>query len=48
MEFEFGCECGTTVSDFTRSEKPEQNFRMGCPDCQAIYAVTVTRLQEGK
>ena len=48
MEFEFSCNCGCDVSGFTRGETTEASFQLQCEDCDAVYAVTVTRIQDGK
>lgn len=45
MEFQFSCECGDDLSGFTRGEDTEAGFTIGCEDCGAVYAVTVTQIQ---
>ncbi|MFP4591496.1 MAG: hypothetical protein ACLFMX_06630 [Halobacteriales archaeon] len=47
MEFEFECDCGARVSDFTRGESVESNLVIECPACDAVYALTLTKLQSG-
>lgn len=44
MEVQFECDCGSEVSDFSRSESGEADFRLNCEDCGAVYVVTVTQL----
>lgn len=48
MEFQFDCECGATVSDFTRSGETEADFHMGCESCKALYLVTITQIRKGE
>lgn len=42
MEFQFDCECGESVSTFTRGDAHEINTRICCDECGAVYAVTIT------
>jgi len=48
MRFEFECDCGEAVSDTVRGRGvTKTDFQIQCDDCGAVYAVTVTQLQEG-
>lgn len=44
MDIEFSCQCGGTVSDMTRSEGEMVSANMHCEECEAVYAVTISRL----
>lgn len=46
MNIKFDCSCGTEISDLARGG-PETNVTLPCPDCGAIYAVTITELNHG-
>lgn len=46
MELSFDCECGDTISEFTRGGPGSQlSTKVGCRSCDRIYAVTLTRLR---
>lgn len=46
MNFEFDCECGEEVSEFTRSNGSEVSTRAKCDGCDMVYAFTITPLGE--
>lgn len=48
MELSFDCDCGETVTDFTRGEAGEvKGTKLVCSSCEAMYVVTITQLREG-
>jgi transcription elongation factor Elf1 len=48
MEIVFSYVCGHEISEFTRSDRSDGDFQVACEECGAIYAVSLTQLQEGE
>lgn len=48
MEFEFTCDCGHEISEMTRGERTKMSVQVPCRECGAVYAVTVTRIQNSE
>lgn len=46
MEFNFDCQCGGIVAEFTRGDANDITTRAACPDCGMVYAITITALGE--
>ena len=46
MEFEFTCECGEEIADFTRGGKSKDVHTL-CECCGSRYVVTVTKILDG-
>jgi hypothetical protein len=44
MKFGLTCKCGGEMSEFTRGEEDEMSCQIQCEKCDAIYAVTVSRM----
>lgn len=44
MEFNFDCQCGGVIAEFTRSDDTDITTRAACPDCGMVYAITITPL----
>ena len=46
MEFEFTCECGEDIADFTRGRNSKEVHTI-CECCGSRYVVTVTKILYG-
>lgn len=46
MRFQFECDCGRQLSDFTRSESDQINAQIQCEECGGVYALTVSTLRK--
>lgn len=48
MEFSFQCLCGEETVDLTRGTDDATNrSRIRCENCEAVYAVTITKIVTG-
>ena len=46
MRIEFECQCGESISDFTRGNADEMSVRIVCDKCGKWYAVTVSDISQ--
>lgn len=47
MEFRFECGCGHEVVGETRGHAERFDTRLSCPECETVYAVSLTMIERG-
>lgn len=47
VEFRFECGCGNEVVGVTRGHDERFDTRISCPECETVYAVSLTTIERG-
>lgn len=47
MELHFSCPCGERVRAETRHGESGTTLQTPCEACNAVYAITITRIKDG-